>query len=188
MKRAFTTSRLMAIVACATVVTCGGGDDGDAEVAIESLFPANQEIGAWAENTNLGDPGVEVYETKKAANDRVNGDADPFTDRNFAAFGREFYADGTFTLELRLWQMPDAATATDVYGGILQEDARYKGATWDDLDVGGTAGRIADTGSAWMINATKSKYFVEASGITPNDMAGQEAGQSFVRSVLAKIK
>ena len=36
------------------------GDDDDSLPDINTLFPANNEVGSWVENTAIGEPGVET--------------------------------------------------------------------------------------------------------------------------------
>lgn len=162
-----------------------GGDDGPGETKFEDLFPASSAIGSWTEDSSKGGAGVEVASTDKAVTDLINGDADPFTKRGFASFGRQYYTDGTYSLELRIWQMTDATKSTEVYDALPTEDARY-GGDWETLSMGDAA-RITDRGSSWTLHARKAAYFLEAT-VGPKDDTSKGSVSSFMSTVISGVK
>ena len=168
------------------MIGCGGEDETPSLPDIETLFPANDAVGSWVEDiTPPKTAGIDTALSDSAVIGMVNGDADPFVSRGFVAFARQFYMDGTYTLEFRVWQMISKAEAKDVYAGLLTEVSQYD-LTWTALALG-EEGRVGNTGSTWWINTHKNAYHVEASSITPNDAAGQTAALNLVKAALTKI-
>lgn len=175
---------------------CGDDDNGDPLPNIETLFPANNAVGTWKEDTSQGAAGVETANTDADVYAVINGDADKFTQVGFASWAREFYTDGTSILELRIWQMRDTTGTKTIYDGVIEaggtlEDARYSGSTWNPVSIG-EAGRVADTGSSWWINARKSVYMVEASNIRDpgagtHDATLKDSALLLVGAVIDKI-
>jgi hypothetical protein len=170
-------------------VACNGNDDTAVDIA--TLFPANNEIGSWSEDsTAVGDSGanpsgVEVAETSQEAVDMINGDADVFDNHRFLALGREFYTTGSAKLELRIWRFADAEDATSLYEGLPSEDSRYD-ISWNTASFGDAA-RMVDTGVSYWYNVRTGAYFLEIMGLAPNDAATQTAGEAFLSGVLDKI-
>lgn len=167
------------------VLACGCGDEAKPLPSMEALLPDNNEIASWIEDTSQEPAGPQIGTTVEAVEGFIDGDADPFTARTFAAFGREYYTNGVYRLELRIWQMKDAATAKDVYDKLPTEDARYGNYTWAPLDLG-AAGRIADAGTTWWLHARKGPFYLEVSNIA-NNSGGMTAAQGFASAILAKI-
>jgi len=177
----------LSAVAALLLTACPPPDDngdGDEMPDIAELFPADNEIGSWVEDSSLGGAGVEVGRSFSEAEAIVNGDADSF-DGYMVAFAREYYTDGTAGLELRAYEMGDAAACTEAYDLLIVDNPLYSANTWDAASLG-DAGRIADTGSHWFVNTRKKIFYVEA-WIEPNDAPGKTAVESFVETVLEKI-
>ena len=178
-------SRLaVAVLPLSLLLACPPADDDDDSVAIASLFPANNEVGTWVEDTSLGSAGVQVSNSAAQAQADVDGDADSFED-TMVAFAREFYTSGTHTMELRVWQMQDAAACTAVYDDLVVNDPLYTPNTWSAVSLG-EAGRVADTGSQWWHNVRKAAYHVEAK-TQSNDADGKSGAEAMIGAVLAKI-
>lgn len=137
---------------------CGGGSD----AGIETFFPADDEVAGWTENPAVGQAGVEVATSVAEAEALVNGDAESFSAAGFTAFARQHYVKaGGYQLELRIWEMNDAATAESIYADLAMNDSLYSIYTWETVAVG-QAGRVADTGANWWVNARKGAYHIEA--------------------------
>lgn len=156
----------------------------DEPVAIESLFPANNEVGTWVEDTSKGQAGVQVSNSAAEAQADVDGDADSFED-TMVAFAREFYQNGTHTMELRVWQMQDAAACSAVYDELVTSDPLYTSNTWTAASLG-EAGRVADTGTQWWHNVRKAAYHIEAK-TEANDADGKSGAEAMIGAVLDKI-
>jgi len=164
---------------------------------LTTYFPADNEYGSWHENTAVHETGVALADAdtareqgitiKKVAENLVDGDADAFTSRGMVAFARQDYTDGTYALELRIWQMPDEAGAKEVYEWTQTNDVHYNGNTWTEIAIG-DAGRetsVTGLGYRW-INARQCACQVE-SRISPDDANGQTALLDFIKKVLEKL-
>jgi hypothetical protein len=136
-------------------------DGGTTTKTFEELFPTENEVAGFTVDSSKG--GLKVARTVAAVQGLIDGDADPFTTPTvlFAAFGRQYYKVGDKSVELRIWQMKDAATAQSIYTDLL-DDPLYTSTTWTDTPIG-EAGRIDNTGSRWWVNARKGAFYVEVS-------------------------
>ncbi len=187
----WSTNRLvLALAAVALSSWACNGDDDDPLPAIETLFPANNAVGAFVEDTAIGAAGVETATDDAGVVALINGGAGPFLQRDYDAFAIEHYTDSTFDLELRVWQLASSAVATDLYTGLLTESSTHQASTWTDASLG-DAGRIADTGATFWFNVRKGPYLLEQtiaydSGAVVDDPC-KTAGQTFINAVLAKI-
>lgn len=166
---------------CLFGLACGG----PAPATLESFFPAANAVGAYAEDTSVGKAGVEIAKTAAAMEALIDGDAAPFTEKGAVAFGWEHYVSGTYKLDARVWQMKDAANATDTYAYLVANVSLYKANTWNDVGVG-EAGRIADTGSSWWLDARKGKYLVEVK-IIGKDTTSRADIEAFAKAMVAKM-
>jgi len=183
-------TRLAIFASLALAVTthaggCSTEPADDTPVEIDELFPGNNELGAWIEDTSVGGAGVEVANTPNEAEALINGDADPFTSHDFAKFARQNYIDGTRQLELRIWQMPTAAGATEIYDFLVANNSIYMASSWENVAIG-AAGRASNTGASWWVNARSGAFYVESkiNDITPEGRADAEA---FVSAVIANM-
>jgi len=165
------------------------GDDDPTLPNIATLFPANNEIGSWVEDTSTGTAGVEIATDENGIVALINGGADAFLSRNYNAFGIEYYTDGTYDLELRIWQFATAAISTEIYTALLTESSTHQTSTWEDSTLG-TAGRVANTSTTWWFNVRDGAHLLEVtigeSGTAP-DATSKTAGETFVNGVLAKL-
>ncbi|MFH1809478.1 MAG: hypothetical protein ABIJ09_12085 [Pseudomonadota bacterium] len=184
MRRHFTRA-LSPVLPLALLLGCPTTDPGDDPIAIESLFPKNNEVGSWVEDTTKGQAGVQVASNYTEAWQAVDGDAESF-EQGMVAFGWEFYTNTTHTLELRVWQLKDAATCTSVYDSLVVDDPLYTSNTWTDVSSLGAAGRVADTGTQWWHNSRKAAYHIETKTMA-NDATGQDEAEKIINAVLAKI-
>jgi hypothetical protein len=166
-----------------------GGDDDPTLPNISTLFPANNEIGSWVEDTTTGTAGVEIATDETGIVALINGGAEPFLARNYNAFGIEYYTDGTYDLELRIWQFATAAISTEMYTALLTESSTHQSSNWDDNTLG-AAGRVANTNTTWWFNTRDGAHLLEVtigeSGAAP-DAASKTAGETFVNGVLGKL-
>lgn len=152
---------------------------------LEELFPANNEVGAWTEDTSSGAAGVETAKTTDEVFALINGDAQAFVDRGFVAFGRERYTDGTHLIDLRVWQLKSSTAAMATYDALVLDAPTYKANTWTELTVG-HGGRIADTGSTWWVNAHDGVYIIEVKA-QPKDDTSRADAEAFAKAVADKI-
>ncbi len=181
--------RVIGVLIGISVIACGGdgggtggtGGDGGANPAIDTVFPADNAIGTWVIDDVHGDgganpltnpAGVEVAETNTELVALINGGADPFTDRNFVQFGREYYTDGTYEAIVWIFEMPDTAVATDLYENLFTL-ALYDYMT--DSVTAGDAARAGNNGLVWNYHARKDEYFFLVENVL-NDAGGLTAG------------
>lgn len=169
---------------CAALVMIGCGPT--PSQAIDTLFVKDNEIGTWVEDTSLGSAGVETARTRDGVYALVNGDAEPFIAKGFVAFARERYRSGSYTADVRVWQMKDAAVARDTYSSLVTDVSAYKANTWTDVAIG-EAGRIADTGTTWWVNAKKAAYVIEVKA-QPRDATSETDSKAFATAVASKIR
>ncbi len=184
-----TTTILLATVALTLASGCGGGDD-DQPIAIETLFPADGEVGSFVEDTGAGAAGVEVAETSNEIEALIDGDAVPFDAAGFLVFGRQQYTDGgSYQLEVRVYEMPSAAVAAELYADLVVERDLYSTNTWTDLDIG-EASRIANTnGTSFWLNVQKGVYYFEVriNQATIDDTVSQGHAEAFGTAIAGKI-
>jgi hypothetical protein len=142
-------------------------------VSIDTLVPSENAVSGWTfdpahpaqpvAKTNpefLDSPPTGIYGT--------DGGGVPFVDHNFVSFVERWYINsnfGNYDVKLWLFQMPDSATAKQLYDD-LRSDPRYERNThqttnnWESVSVG-EAGRVADTSTAYWLNARKGLYYFE---------------------------
>ncbi len=183
---------VLVLVTAMFAAGCGGDDDPDFP-DIETLFPADNELGSWTEHTVVNDKvcraGVQVATTDQGIVDIINGGAGPFLDRDYNAFGAECYTDGTYELELRVWQFVSAGVADELYAALLTESSTHQSSTWENATFGDQS-RVANTQTDWWFNLTEGEHLLEVKiledGAAP-DAASKTAGETFVNGVLAKM-
>jgi hypothetical protein len=181
--------RLSGIVVLAAVLalaSCGGGSS----ASLDSFFPADDEVAGWTRSPAGSAPAV--ANGFNAAEALVDGDADPFNEAPspFVAFAWQLYAHADYSMDFRIWEMPDAAGCTSLYDYLVTEVATYNSKTWGDESIG-DEGHSAETAVFWWINSCVDKYFLEArvsliSGDAP-DAAAHDAGVAFMQAVAATI-
>jgi len=165
----------LGLLACPTV-----DPDEDPLPAVEELFPGDSEVGSWVRDA---DP-IDVATSNQEALDLINGEATAFIDRDFVAFAMGGYEDGQSTLELRIWEFADAATAKDLYDNIPDEFGEYQ-VPWEDAAVG-EAGRIVNPGTRWWLNTHEGIYFIEVI-VRPTDAGLRQATLDFALVVVASL-
>jgi hypothetical protein len=129
--------------------------------------------------------GLQIAEGDDAIEALVDGAATPFMEKGVLALGRELYIKDSYHLEARVWQMKDAANASVTYDYLLTNASLYKASTWTALSVG-DAGRIADDGTAWWVNARKGAYLIDVR-IDPNDATSRSDVEAFAKALVAKM-
>lgn len=183
------TPRPLIVSALFSSLLCGCNSEKN-ELTFKDYFPADNAIGSWVARGNTGleiatDPGQPLF-------DLINGDAPAVLNISptIEAFGRKPYTDGTYNLELRIWEFADQATSKAVYDGFIQDNL-YSGNEYQDLSIGDAA-RVGDTGLDWIFNVQKGVYFVDVEYVrSPNaqktENAALTAAKPFVEGVVAKL-
>lgn len=172
------------LLAALLLAACGGSTSQDPPLDIATLFPESGQVAGWNEADALR---VLPAATAGAGYGYggVNGDADAFIARGLVQLGIQRFAKGGEQLELRVWQMADAASELAVWTYLTASDPRYSGGQWA-AETLGEAGRIADTGTYWWLVTRKGAYQVEAT-IQPNDATARTDVVAFVGAVLGRI-
>jgi hypothetical protein len=169
------------LLAAAVFLASGCGPA--APAAIDSFFPKDNTIGTYALEAST--PTVQVAKSATAMENLIDGDAAPFIARGAAALGWAKYASGAYRLDARVWQMKSATNATETYNALVTDVALYQANTWTALSVG-EAGRIADTGSSWWLNARKGAYLIEVK-VTAKDATSRTDAESFAAALAKAI-
>lgn len=174
----------MVMVVC-VVVSCTSGKDKETQ-KIEELFPTDNEVEGWVRNPNAT---LDQATTNKGVDDIIDGAAALMMKRGFVAWARLKYLHGSNPLELQIWQFKNEDKAKEVYdalptdnSGGLQVSNTWKSASFGD------EGRIANTGTTWWFEIIKAEYLFDFMDITPNDDATKTAAETFVTSVIEKVK
>ena len=100
-----------------------------------SLVPAANAIPGWTldQNSSLTASGPAVATDNASATALIDGAADPFYDssKGYQAKGLawEVYANGTYSTDLKIWQMASAADAAQLYTDLLIEPL-YANVVW----------------------------------------------------------
>lgn len=168
------------------VAGCGGSEEEKTPSFVE-LFPANNAVSGWSENTTVGAAGVESATTDLAVEGLIDGAAEPFIARDWVAFGWQQYVNGSYHIDLQMWQMASAAVATDLYTGLLVE-GRYDTTFWETITLGDES-RVWDTQSqltGWWFNVRSGAYYLEAA-VTPNDADARTAAETFLAAIVADL-
>lgn len=179
-----------AVLAALALAACGGGSSSPApDISspapdIKSFFPASNEVAGWTQDAAKP---LQVGVGASGATGLVDGAANPFVTEGLAQLALESYVDGIERLDLRVWQMKDAAAATSVYTALLS-NSLYAANSWGSCTTTiGEACRIAQTsGGNWWINVRKTVYYVEAT-VSPQTAATNAQAEAFARAVAAKI-
>lgn len=154
-------------------------------VTMADFFPADDEVGGYVNDTSVPAPGLQVGQTAAAMEGLVDGATAPFTAKGALALGWKRYASGSYKLDARVWQLKDAASATDTYDSLVVTEALYRANTWSDLAVG-QAGRLADTGSSYWVNSRKGAFIVEVV-LKPKDPTSRADVETFARAMVGKL-
>ena len=189
------------IVGARALSGCGGDTNTSPDagsVALDTLFPKDNDVTGWVEDTDTGKAGVEVYTSVDDINNTcIDGDVVPFQNLGFKALARQNYkyvvgdVGPGYKLDLRLWQMKSTSDASSIYDSIKTSRDPYKVITaktdagaWADQTIG-EGGRAGNSGNQWLINAHKAAYFIEAR-ITPSD-SSDTTGRDQAIAVLKKL-
>ena len=92
-----------------------------------SLIPAANEIPSWAyaqdQDHTATANGPIVVTSQTSATDLIDGGADPFYTSSYSASGmaQEFYTNGTYIIEIRIWQMGSTTQAKALFTGLLAD-------------------------------------------------------------------
>jgi hypothetical protein len=171
-----------AVFAALALAACGGSSSSSAP-DIKTFFPASNEVVGW---TQVAAKPLQVGVGATGASDLVDGAADPFITQGLVQLAMASYDKGNDVLDLRVWQMKDAASAASVYTALLG-NSLYSANTWGTCPTAiGSDCRIADTGGHWWVNTRKGAYHVEAL-IAPKDASTDDDAIAFLQAVLAKI-
>lgn len=169
--------RALVVVVVSALFAAGCGPA--APPSIDSFFPQDNAIGSYA--LEASSPKVQVAKSSTAMESLINGDAAPYITKGAAALGWGKYASGAYRLDARVWQLKSAASATETYDYLVSDVALYQANTWTTLSVG-EAGRVADTGSSWWLNARKGSYIIEVK-VTAKDATSRTDAESFATAM-----
>lgn len=166
---------LLFAAAVSLAVGCGPA----APPAIDGFFPADSAVGSWVKDP--ASPTVQVAKTNTAIEALINGDAAPFIAKGTVAFAWGKYQSGAYRIDARVWQMKSTANATETFAYLLTDAPLYKANTWTDVTIG-EAGRIADTGSTWWVNARKGSYILEVKA-SAKDATTRADAEAFAKAM-----
>jgi hypothetical protein len=100
-----------------------------------NLVPAPNAIPGWTfdQNNSSTANGPAVANNVSSAEALIDGASFPFYDpsKGYQAKGLawEVYTNGTYTIDLKIWQMPSAAATAQLYTDLFSE-ARWASTTW----------------------------------------------------------
>jgi hypothetical protein len=100
-----------------------------------TLVPLADSSSGWMldQNSSKTASGVAVATDATSATALIDGAADPFYDptKSYQAKGLawEVYSNGTYSLDLKVWQMASAANAAQLYTDLL-DNSLYSNVTW----------------------------------------------------------
>lgn len=171
---------LLAAAATTLFLACGTATT---PASVADYFPKDNAVGAYVTDTTL--PGLQVAKSAVQIEGLIDGDATPFLEKGALALGWNRYVAGTYKLDARVWQMKSATNATETFDSLVASASLYKANTWTTLAVGG-AGRIADTGSSWWVNARKGAYIIEVK-VTAKDATSRSDVEAFALAIAAKM-
>ena len=185
MKRAIVLSALFALCG---LTGCSGStttppDASAPQLKIEDLLPGDNVVTGWAVDTTQSPSGPEIYKTRAEIDSTsIDGDVVPFQNKGFTAVARQFYKSGTYSAEMRVWQMNDASKATAVYASVLSDppSTHYSSITFAEMggDAGGTAigaaSRYGFQYPQWLVDCYQGVYFLEIR-VKPSTLADDAA-------------
>ena len=163
-----------------TAIGCGSSDDTEPEKKLEDYMPASGAISGWTEDLSQGEAGVEAAYTVDDGEMMINGALDPFVDTGkWAALAIEYYVNGETTIQLRIFEMTDAAGAAEVFEHLATHP---EGIPWADITLG-DEGRMAEMATNWLLHTTHGKYFVETTTM-PRSADTEQPAMDFAAAVL----
>jgi hypothetical protein len=143
-----------------------GTPDGPVAQKVEDYMPKDNEISGWTEDTSMGKAGVEAGYTKKEIDDIIDGEHDPYDAEGCVGFAREYYkkaisASCNGTVELKIWEMNDAAGAKKMFDADKLDAEQMGGLTFENIPNVTTLGVIADSPPGWRVFAHKNAYILK---------------------------
>jgi len=176
-----------ALLAAVALAGCGGSSKKEEPLAdLTGYYPANGEVSGW--NRDPANP-IQVGVGAAGATALVDGAADPFVALGLLQMATGGYLNtgaGETLSSVRIWQMPDAATAQSIYTGLLS-NSLYAANTWAACGTTvGVACRLADTGNSWWLNTRKGDCYVEAR-ISPKSAGSSADALAFLAALVSKI-
>ena len=128
---------------------------------VEKFVPTDVEAKPWAEDTSAGPKGVQSAYNDKAIELIINGHHAPFATEGTAGFAKEDYKTGKDTLQLFIWEMNKAASATKLVNDFKTKLVSTAGLTF--LTIAGVKDLaiIADDSPNWRAFGHKGKYIYE---------------------------
>jgi hypothetical protein len=188
--------RLSPIFVLALALSACGDDETDLP-DFATLFPADNEIGSYVEARVLAEnehdqgfnweAGPYVTTDGQDVEDRIDGAASHFINAGFANFGLEDYTNGTYDIELHIWQMKTPAGATTAM------DEATTDTTWTDASLG-EAARVQNQNTSslftWFIR--KGVYIIKVRSKPTQGGAGtrdgsKTDGEAFATAILAEM-
>jgi len=128
---------------------------------VEKFVPSDTEAKPWAEDTKSGPKGVQSAYTDKAIENIINGHHAPFATEGTTGFAKEDYKTGKDTLQLFLWEMNKAASATKLVADFKKKYTSSWGLTFQTIAGVKDEAIIADDSPNWRVFGRKGKYIYE---------------------------
>jgi hypothetical protein len=128
---------------------------------VEKFVPTDTEATPWAEDTTAGPKGVQSAYDDKAIELIINGHHAPFATEGTAGFAKEDYKTGKDTLQLFIWEMKTAASATKLVANFKTKYTQSWGLTFSNIAGVKDLAIIADDSPNWRVFGHKGKYIYE---------------------------
>jgi hypothetical protein len=122
---------------------CPARASGQRQDKVERYVPGSNEVPGWAEDTAIGQPGVEAGYSYDEIVAIIDGSQEPYAQAGCVGFAKQDYKKGSFTLNLLVWQMKDTAAAQTIFEknrAALESEGITDGAAISCLDDAGVIG------------------------------------------------
>ena len=128
---------------------------------VEKFVLTDKEATPWVEDTTAGPAGVQAAYTDKGIELIINGHHAPFATEGTAGFAKEDYKTGKDTLQLFIWEMNKAASATKLVADFKKTYTTQWGLTFQNITGVKDLAIIADDSPNWRVFGHKGKYIYE---------------------------
>jgi hypothetical protein len=161
---------------------CGGSS---APSNIADLLPSGTVAG-WTRGASFTVQTANIIgDSTHGVTGYIDGAAADYSSQNFVAWARgQSYVNGSYSLELQIWQYAGASDASGIYSALPHMTGFQS--NWTDVSGIGGAARVADTGANYWFEAIKDAYLVELKNITHDPTAKSDA-QAFLAALVAGL-